>query len=315
MPAVTIVVPCYNGARFITACIDSVQRQTQTDWSLVLVDDCSNDDSATVADGFAAADPRVSVVRIPQNVGVAAARNVGARYAGTPYVMFLDVDDMLAPTMLQVTTDYLEGHPQVPVVFTGHSYIGPNGEFLGVEHGQWPWARYVATRLGVKCIPSSSAPTPFSSIFLIAAVIPSLAMIRRSAFTKTPGWDESFGQGCEDTDLFLELALQGDFHYLPQPLVYYRQHPAQDTRSGRFQQQYDRLHKKWTTRDDLDDEQREIVTAAEWFRRRRFIPSRHLIAAGHHMRAGHPLKAIRAAASAARLYSPRRPSASVSLHT
>jgi len=100
LPEISIVVPVYNvGATLLTACIESALAQTFTDFELILVDDASTDGSAAVCAGFT--DPRVRLLRLPQNGGVSNARNLGVENARGEYICFLDADDRMHPSLLQ----------------------------------------------------------------------------------------------------------------------------------------------------------------------------------------------------------------------
>lgn len=89
---ISIIVPVYNVARWLNECVNSVLRQTYTDWELLLIDDGSTDASPVLCDNYAAADSRIRVVHQP-NAGASAARNVGLNMAHGEYFMFLDSDD------------------------------------------------------------------------------------------------------------------------------------------------------------------------------------------------------------------------------
>ena len=96
---VSVVLPTHNRARLLGRAIESVQRQTVDGWEIVCVDDGSTDDTVEVI--RAIEDPRVRLIRLPQNRGVSHARNVGIRAAGGDYVAFLDDDNEWLPTMLE----------------------------------------------------------------------------------------------------------------------------------------------------------------------------------------------------------------------
>jgi glycosyltransferase involved in cell wall biosynthesis len=306
MPRVSVVTPCYNGSRYLGDCVASVKSQTLQDWEMVIVDDGSTDDTPDMADRLAANDDRVRVIH-QANRGAAAARNAGVTASSAPYLLFLDSDDALAPAMLERTVSYLDAHPEVAIVHTGHSYIGPCGEDEGVESGGWPWARYAPTRWWAKPLPQSEPETTFAALFLVAVFLTSLALVRRSNFEQTSGWDEDFGQGCEDTDLWLAIALTGRIHLLPEPLVFYRRHPEQWTTSpGAFERQFRKLHDKWADL-DLSAEEARVVAEARWFREHRFIPERKMTDAVRLARQGKVLRASRAAVGAARAYRPQKP--------
>jgi glycosyltransferase involved in cell wall biosynthesis len=307
VPRVSVVTPCFNAERYLTQTVQSVCRQTLADWQLVVVDDASTDGSSSIADRLAASDRRVSAVHLEHNAGVAAARRIGAELATGEYLLFLDADDVLEPTMLEQTVSELDRRPGLAAVYTGHGYIGPDGEDLGPERGHWPWARCVATRFWVRRLPDTEPATPFESIFGVAAMLPSLTVMRRSAYQATPGWDVSLGQGCEDTDLFLQLALRGPVHHLPERLVRYRRHPDQASQRHDLAGQYQKLFAKWLSRGDLDPAQQQLVRDAEWFRTGRLVPSLNLQSALEHVRSGDLPRAARLLATAVSAYSPRRP--------
>ncbi len=314
MPRVAVVTPCFNAERYLTDTVESVRGQSLRDWQLVVVDDASSDRSGSIADQLAAADHRVSVVHLERNAGVANARKVGAELASADHLLFLDADDVLEPTMLERTAGVLDRLPELAAVYTGHGYLGPEGEDLGPELGAWPWARCVATRYWVRTLPDSDPATPFESIFVVAAMLPSFTLVRRSAYLATPGWDVTLGQGCEDTDLFLHLALQGPIHHLPDRLVRYRRHPDQASQVVDLAVQYEKLFAKWLGLRDLGPTQRQLVLDANWFRTRRVVPARNIRSAWEQVRSGDLPRAARLLASAAVAYSPRRPPATLYPH-
>ena len=97
-PPVSVVIPAYNRAPTIGAAIDSVLRQTFTDFELVVVDDGSTDGTLTAA--RAIADPRLRVIAAPQNMGAAGARNLGVAEARGTWIAFQDSDDEWLPEKL-----------------------------------------------------------------------------------------------------------------------------------------------------------------------------------------------------------------------
>lgn len=100
-PKVSVVMPAYKAAAFIGLAIASVRAQTLQDWELIIVDDCSPDDTAAVAMAAAGGDPRIKLVRAEQNGGVARARNLGNSQAAGDWIAVLDSDDAFEPTRLE----------------------------------------------------------------------------------------------------------------------------------------------------------------------------------------------------------------------
>ena len=142
-------------------------------------------------------------------------------------------------------------------------------------------------------------------MFCLAAIVPSLAMIRRSAYCLTPGWDEEFGQPFEDTNLFLQIALESRIHYVPEPLVRHRRHGSQSTTDlDRLGSQERKLYQRWRDPSGLGEAQRETVRSAWRFRERRLIPAQAFDAGRRHMREGRPLVALRFLVGGARRWRP-----------
>lgn len=100
-PLITVVMPNYNGHRFVEQAIDSVLSQTYQNYELLIVDDCSKDDSLQMIRHKAQSDSRIRVIALTQNAGVANARNVGIREAKGQYIALLDNDDLWTEDKLE----------------------------------------------------------------------------------------------------------------------------------------------------------------------------------------------------------------------
>ena len=98
---VSIVIPVYNCEKFIEETIESVRRQTYPNWELILVDDCSKDQSASLMQKKAESDERIRVVLQEKNRGAAASRNVGVDLSRGRYLCYLDSDDLWIPEKLE----------------------------------------------------------------------------------------------------------------------------------------------------------------------------------------------------------------------
>jgi CDP-glycerol glycerophosphotransferase len=100
-PAFSIIVPVHNVRAYLRACLDSLLTQSFTDFELIAVDDTSPDGSGEILDEYAAADERVRVLHLAQNVGLGLARNAGLDVARGKYLLFVDSDDLVTPGYLQ----------------------------------------------------------------------------------------------------------------------------------------------------------------------------------------------------------------------
>ena len=142
---VSIITPTYNCAKFISETIESVQAQTYTNWEMIIVDDCSNDNTKEIVEQYQKEDPRIQYHCLEKNSGAAEARNEALRRANGKWIAFLDSDDLWAPDKLekQITfmvnnsyhfsyTEYEEideeDHP-LGVRVSGPSYVNKLGMF------------------------------------------------------------------------------------------------------------------------------------------------------------------------------------------
>lgn len=117
MPRFSVIVPVFHVQAYLHACLDSVLGQSFGDIEVIVVDDCSPDGSGEIADAYAAHDPRVTVLHLPENVGLGPARNAGLARATGEYVLFLDSDDTYAPGALAAVAARIDatGHPDLLV--------------------------------------------------------------------------------------------------------------------------------------------------------------------------------------------------------
>lgn len=128
---VSIITPTYNCGRFIAETIRSVQAQTHTDWEMIIVDDCSSDNTKAVVEQFSANDNRIKYYCLPTNSGAAVARNTALKMAKGHWIAFLDSDDLWTPDKLEKQLRFMVDHNYV---FSYHEYseISESGEDLGV---------------------------------------------------------------------------------------------------------------------------------------------------------------------------------------
>ncbi len=107
-PKLSIITPVYNVENFIEKCIKSVICQSFQNWELILVDDCSPDNSPSICDRFAKDEPRIKVIHKPKNEGVSKARTSGIMEAEGDYIAFLDSDDYVHPNAYEIMVNALE---------------------------------------------------------------------------------------------------------------------------------------------------------------------------------------------------------------
>lgn len=132
MPQISIVVPVYNAEKYIEHTIAMVREQTFTDWELILVEDCSTDNSAAVLRRVAdeLQDSRIRVIYKEQNEGAAKARNTGIEAATGRYLAFLDADDIWKEDKLTKELAFIK-EKQAAFVFTAYEFGDEEGKGTG----------------------------------------------------------------------------------------------------------------------------------------------------------------------------------------
>jgi glycosyltransferase involved in cell wall biosynthesis len=210
-PRVSVCLPVYNGANYITDAIRSVLRQTWTDLELVVQDNGSTDDTVALANSFD--DERLSVRQNETNLGIARNINRSVERSRGEYVHLLCHDDVLAPTCLDEQVEFLDAHPSVGVVFTWAEAIDAAGESKG-------------PMLLDRFIPQPEILSPSeSAVFLYTKGCSphiSTAMFRRAALTR---FDGSF-KSCGDWAKWAEVSARGDIAIIRKVLVGVRFHDA-----------------------------------------------------------------------------------------
>ena len=116
---VSIITPAYNAAAYIAETIESVLAQTYTNWEMLIVNDCSKDNTVEIVQSYAAKDKRIKLINLEQNSGAAAARNTAIQNANGRYIAFLDSDDLWKKEKLQKQIEFMK---QNGYVFTFTSY-------------------------------------------------------------------------------------------------------------------------------------------------------------------------------------------------
>jgi glycosyltransferase involved in cell wall biosynthesis len=127
---ISVIMPSYNSEHFISKAIDSVLSQTYDHWEMIIVDDCSHDNSALIIEEYCKKDSRIKLIKLEKNSGPAVARNTGIKEAKGRYIAFLDADDLWKPEKLEKQINFMKENN---LVFTYSSYdlIDEEGNFMG----------------------------------------------------------------------------------------------------------------------------------------------------------------------------------------
>ncbi|MTJ10461.1 MULTISPECIES: glycosyltransferase family 2 protein [unclassified Anabaena] len=129
-PMVSVIIPAYNAAQFLPAAITSVQRQTCSDWELLIINDGSTDDTVAVVRQYQETDNCIHLIH-QLNQGVSTARNLGIEKSKGQIIAFLDADDQWFPDKLQQHLQHFQSHPRLGVSFSQVEILNQSGEPTG----------------------------------------------------------------------------------------------------------------------------------------------------------------------------------------
>ncbi len=213
-PVISIIMPAYNVAHYVTEAIDSVLAQTLTDWELIIVNDGSTDDTGARIKQFDS--PRIQPIEQP-NAGVSSARNRGIAVARGEWIAFLDADDRWRPDALERLLAGARSEPSTVVAYGEGVVMDATGRVTGPEA-----APLLAAR-----------PSGFILRDLLKAnfvVNPGVVLTRADALRTVGGYCADLRMA-EDWELWTRVAKQGNWLYIGgQPILEYRQRPDSATR-------------------------------------------------------------------------------------
>ena len=127
---ISVITPAYNAAKFIGETIDSVIEQTYLNWEMIIVDDCSTDETVTIVKQYAKTDPRIRLIQLEENSGSAIARNTAMDHAKGDYIAFLDSDDLWYPDKLAKQLKFMQAN-NIAFSFTKYIRMREDGTLTG----------------------------------------------------------------------------------------------------------------------------------------------------------------------------------------
>ena len=265
-PAFSVIMAAHDNAATIGAAIESVQHQTRSDWELIVVDDGSTDGTADVAEAFA--DPRIRVVRQPENRGPGATRNHGISLAQAPLICPLDSDDLWLPEYLETMAYTLDSDPTAAVACS---------DAWVFDEGTSRVRKTSAVAMQQPPEPMPDDPQTFLVELLRRNFVYYSVAARRETLLAVGGYDERLWVG-EDWELWLRLAAAHHrFVFVPRLLGLHRK------RAGSLTSTSDRLlagrYEVYSVVADDWDTSPEIRELALTMRRERELRNRRRAAA------------------------------------
>lgn len=228
LPLVSVIIPSYNRAKFIVNSIQSVLNQTYTNFELIVVDDCSTDNSIQLIKKIN--NPKINLIIQEENKGACVARNTGIKYAKGKYIAFLDSDDQWYPNKLEKQVNIIEkSNPNIGFVDCG-------------------FIRYSDIE---KKVVSINIPNKRGELFhdalryCVISAAGSCALIKKDVFKKSGLWDPNF-KAIQIQDMFIRITKYFQGENVPEILARINQHGTQiGFNVNRTIQGYSRLLKKY----------------------------------------------------------------------
>ena len=204
---ITIVVPCFNQARFLNEALETVFNQTYEKWKCIIVNDGSTDETEKIATYWVEKDSRFKYV-YKENGGLSSARNKGIELSDSKYILPFDYDDKLHIDYLRKAMKVLTSNKDIEVLTTRIQHFGIKNDLLKLP--EYTFKRLLINNCFIAC-----------SIF------------KKATFDRVGGYDENL-KSFEDWEFWIRVLEDDGFHYeIDEVLYYYRKHQS-DSLSNRF---------------------------------------------------------------------------------
>jgi glycosyltransferase involved in cell wall biosynthesis len=198
-PLVSIVLPTYNGSRYISQSINSCIDQTYPHWELIIVNDASTDETPQIIERFAHQDTRIHIVHHEENRRLPAALNSGFARARGDYFSWTSDDNLYHPEALEEMVRFLESNPDVDFVYTGITLIDGEGQTI------------------------QQVPARPPEMLIVEDAVGACFLYRREVNEALNGYDEDLFLA-EDMDFFLRATFAFKLQPLQKNLYSYRHH-------------------------------------------------------------------------------------------
>lgn len=217
MPQVSVIMPCFNHARFVAESVSCIMRQTHEDLELIITDDCSSDNSWEIIRALAGSDRRIKPLRHEHNQGASKSRNDGLRAATGRLIGFCDADDLWEPDKLEFQLKQLEQNPDRDIAYCDSLIIDEQGLPTGQRFSDlYPPARGFEGRL-------------FPELLVRNFINMQSVLMRKKCVERAGGFDEGI-KWVEDWWYWVRLSRDHRFAYSERPLARYRVHSGNSNR-------------------------------------------------------------------------------------
>jgi glycosyltransferase involved in cell wall biosynthesis len=211
---VSVVMPVYNGAKYLQDSIDSILNQTFKDFEFIIVNDGSIDETPAILNEYQLKDNRVKVIHLQENAGVANARNLGVSAAVGKWIAVQDSDDISLPNRLERQLQFVETHKETIAVGSLIKCIpgrySDNKDYHEYLKSTEKWSNALFTREQIK-----------GNRFISTPVVNGSVLFLKEIFERVGGYNNNYRIG-EDFDLWIKMLNYGPIDKIPEVLYHYR---------------------------------------------------------------------------------------------
>jgi glycosyltransferase involved in cell wall biosynthesis len=218
---VSIIVTSYNHAEYLRQRMESLLTQTCKEMEIIVVDDCSTDDSMKVLKEYEHY-PQVKIVALDRNGGYANACNIGVKVSSGDFVMFAECDDYNDSDHVRILLEKLTEKETIGVAFCRSNIVDADGTLLRDDYECREDSFKALCKQETRILKEK-----MQRYFLRSCVIPNMsaALMKKKYFQMTGGLSSSYSV-CADWDFWCRMAQLCDFYYVPAPLNYFRTHQS-----------------------------------------------------------------------------------------
>lgn len=204
MKKVSIILPTYNGEKFIKESIESVINQTYNNWELIIINDCSTDNTPNIINEYQTKDSRIRVISNEQNKKLPASLNIGFSYASGEYYTWTSDDNKYYPTAIEEMVDFLDKNPQTDLVSYNFNFVNEDGSYQNIYTNTTP---------------------PRKQLMLALHCNIGACFMYRKEIAQNIGEYDTKMFCAEDYEYWCRIALKGKISYQDKVLYDYRNNP------------------------------------------------------------------------------------------
>jgi glycosyltransferase involved in cell wall biosynthesis len=219
-PRVFVFIPAYNVSLYLADAIESVLIQTYKNWELLILDDCSSDDTSEIVESFIKRDSRIKYVKNEKNLGMLRNWNKGITYCNSEFFAKLDGDDIWHPEMIEEALKILDADEKIAMVFSNYLNLDNNGKII--EQSQIDLPDFARNR-AFSCLPLVKLGA--SKMLSYPVLRQGISLIRFDIFQKVGPYRfllTEKTQASTDTEFYFRVGCHHLIYCIDKVLYYYR---------------------------------------------------------------------------------------------